>query len=226
MPLEPDATNQDALLLKEFLKGNETFQQTYFKEHEKELLNLAHDGQKPRALFIGCSDSRVIPDLIVETHPGDLFVVRNVGNFVAPYKPDEDFYSTASAIEYAVYVLNVSEIIICGHSHCGAIAALYHSVCDLSLTHTHKWLSLGEKAKTIAITQLGNNATKEQLLRETEQLSVVIQIENLLTYPYVKKLAEEKKLFIHGWYYNIETGAINYYHPDTKQFGPLSDLAK
>lgn len=226
MSLSLNSSDSSAQLLQEFVKGNETFQQTYFKKHEAQLLNLVQNGQNPRALFIGCSDSRVIPDLIVQTRPGDLFVVRNVGNFVAPHKPDEDFHSTASAIEYAVNVLQVSEIIICGHSHCGAIAALYTSLCDTTMIHTRKWLTLGEKAKSMAITALGENSPHEELLRATEHLSIVTQIENLLTYPYVKKLADDEKLFIHGWYYDIETGAIEYYDPETFQFRPLSELGE
>lgn len=225
MSLSKSASHQSAELLKEFVAGNETFQQTYFKKHEAQLLSLVKEGQNPRALFIGCSDSRVIPDLIIQSNPGDLFVIRNVGNFVAPYKPDEDFHSTAAGIEYAVGVLEVSEIIICGHSHCGAIEALYKSSCDTSMVHTAKWLTLGEKAKTMAMLALGENADKTELLRATEYLSIVTQIENLLTYPYVKKLVEDDKLFIHGWYYDIETGGIEYYDPDSYQFRPLSDLA-
>lgn len=219
-------TNQNIQRLKKFAEGNETFQQSYFKKNEEHLLQLAKEGQNPRTLFIGCSDSRVIPDLIVQSRPGDLFVVRNVGNFVAPYKPDEDFHSTAAGIEYAVGVLEVSEIIICGHSHCGAIAALYNPTCDTAMVHTAKWLTLGEKAKSMAMLALGENAVHEELLRATEQLSVVTQIENLLTYPYVKKLVEEEKLFIHGWCYDIETGGIEYYDPDTYQFRPLSELGE
>ncbi len=226
MSLSLNSSDKSAQLLQEFVKGNETFQQTYFKKHEEQLLNLVQNGQNPRALFIGCSDSRVIPDLIVQTRPGDLFVIRNVGNFVAPYKPDEDFHSTAAGIEYAVAVLEVSEIIICGHSHCGAIEALYTPTCDTTMVHTAKWLTLGEKAKSMAMIALGENAPREELLRATEQLSVVTQIENLLTYPYVKKLAEEEKLFIHGWYYDIETGAIEYYDPEIFQFRPLSELGE
>lgn len=224
MPLSQNAADLSVQRLKEFADGNETFQQTYFKKHETQLLNLVKEGQNPRALFIGCSDSRVIPDLIVQSNPGDLFVVRNVGNFVAPYKPDEDFHSTAAGIEYAVLVLEVSEIIICGHSHCGAIEALYKTSCDTSMIHTAKWLTLGEKAKSMAILALGVHAPQEELLRATEHLSIITQVENLLTYPYVKKMVEEDKLFIHGWYYDIETGAIEYYDPDTYQFRPLSEL--
>ncbi|MDD5051508.1 MAG: carbonic anhydrase [Sulfuricurvum sp.] len=226
MPLSKNAADISVQRLKEFADGNETFQQTYFKKHETQLLSLVKEGQNPRALFIGCSDSRVIPDLIIQSSPGDLFVVRNVGNFVAPYKADEDFHATAAGIEYAVLALEVSEIIICGHSHCGAIEALYKTSCDTSMMHTAKWLTLGEKAKAMATVALGENAEREELLRATEHLSIVTQIENLLTYPYVKRLVEDEKLFIHGWYYDIETGAIEYYDPDSYQFRPLSELAE
>jgi carbonic anhydrase len=92
------------------IEGNELFRKSYFKAHEKELLELATKGQTPKALYIGCSDSRVVPDLMTNSAPGDLFVVRNIGNFVAPYKPDENFHSTASVIEYAVGVLRAKNI--------------------------------------------------------------------------------------------------------------------
>lgn len=226
MPLKRNASDQSLQRLREFAEGNETFQQTYFRKNEAHLLKLAKEGQNPKTLFIGCSDSRVIPDLIVQSDPGDLFVIRNVGNFVAPYKPDENFHSTAAGIEYAVGVLEVSEIIICGHSHCGAIEALYKNSCGTTMVHTSKWLTLGEKAKGMAMVALGDQASKEELCRATEHLSIVTQIENLLTYPYVKKLADEEKLFIHGWYYDIETGAIEYYDPDSYQFRPLSELGE
>ncbi|UFS63269.1 carbonic anhydrase [Sulfurimonas sp. HSL-3221] len=209
-----------------YAEGNELFQQVYFKEHEAELLRLAKEGQSPKALFIGCSDSRVIPDLMIQSKPGDLFVMRNVGNFVPVYKPDEDFHATATAIEYAVSVLKVSEIIICGHTHCGACQALYEEISDPGLIHTRKWLSLGMKAKENAVATLGMDGDRETLLRLTEQLSILSQIENLLTYPYVNKLVKEEKLFIHGWYYDIETGHIRYYDPEKKSFVPLSDLGK
>ncbi|HHH72546.1 MAG TPA: carbonic anhydrase [Sulfuricurvum sp.] len=212
--------------MKQFAEGNELFQKAYFKEHEADLLKLAKEGQSPRALFIGCSDSRVIPDLMVQTKPGDLFVMRNVGNFVPPYKPDEDFHATATAIEYAVSVLKVSQIIICGHTHCGACKALFEDTSDPALIHTRKWLSLGENAKQSAIKALGKDAEKSELLALTEKFSILSQIQNLLTYPYVKKRVDDDTLFIHGWYYDIETGHIDYYDPEQKEFVALSDLAR
>ncbi len=209
--------------MEDYAKGNKLFR-SYFKKNKESLLNLVKKGQSPKALFIGCSDSRVIPDLMVQSDPGDLFVIRNVGNFVPPYKPDEDFHATASGIEYAVSVLKVKDIIICGHTHCGACNHLYEKIEDDSLVHTKKWLELGESAKTSAILSLGANAPKEDLLRLTEKLSITKQIENILTYPNVKKRFENGDLHIHGWYYYIETGKIDYYNPESYEFLPLNDL--
>ena len=211
--------------MEDYAQGNKLFR-TYFKKNKEALLNLVERGQSPKALFIGCADSRVIPDLMVQSNPGDLFVIRNVGNFVPPYRPDEDFHATASGIEYAVSVLKVQEVIICGHTHCGACNALYQTIEDPSLVHTKKWLELGESAKTSAVLSLGANAPKEDLLRLTEKLSVIKQIENLLTYPVVKKRFENGDLSIHGWYYDIETGYIEYYNADSYEFLPLKDLVK
>ncbi len=210
--------------MKEYAKGNREFQKVYFKNHEHELIELARKGQSPKALFIGCSDSRVIPDLIIQTKPGDLFVLRNAGNFVPPYKPDEDYHATASGIEYAVSVLGVEEVIICGHTHCGACRALYDEIEDPSLIHVKKWLSLGKDAKRNAINTLGYSGVTEELLRLTERLSVLSQIENLLTYPYVKKLVDKQKLHIHGWHYDIEDGSINYYDAQSGEFKVLAEL--
>ena len=211
--------------MKDYAQGNELFK-TYFKANKESLLKLVTSGQSPKALFIGCSDSRVIPDLMVQADPGDLFVLRNVGNFVPPYKPDADFHATASGIEYAVSILNVKEVIICGHTHCGACKSLYEIIEDSSLIHTKKWLELGESAKTSAILSLGANAPKEDLLRLTEKLSVIKQIENILTYPNVKKRFENADLHIHGWYYDIETGKIEYYNAESYEFLPLKDLTQ
>lgn len=208
--------------LQQYAEGNKLFK-TYFKENKESLLDLVK-GQTPKALFIGCSDSRVIPDLMLQTNPGDLFVIRNVGNFVPPYKPDNDFHATASGIEYAVNVLEVKEIIICGHTHCGACKHLYEPLNDDTLIHTKKWLELGESAKTSAVLSLGIDAPREELLRLTEKLSIIKQIENILTYPNVKKKFEAGDLHIHGWCYDIETGAIEYYNADTYEFLPLNGL--
>ena len=103
--------------LHEFEKGHKSFQKIKFNQSKDRFKKLVDEGQNPKALFIGCSDSRVMPAMITGSKPGDLFIVRNIGNFVAPYNPNADYHATASAIEYAVSILEVSDIIVCGHTH-------------------------------------------------------------------------------------------------------------
>jgi len=110
--------------------GHEAFRKIAFNKSKERFRKLVDEGQSPKALFIGCSDSRVMPAMITSSKPGDLFIIRNIGNFVAPFNPDADFHATASAIEYAVSILEVSDIIVCGHSDCGAIEALYKEITD------------------------------------------------------------------------------------------------
>ena len=208
--------------LKEFEKGHESFQKIKFKKSQERFKKLVEEGQNPKALFIGCSDSRVMPALITGSKPGDLFIVRNIGNFVAPFKPDADFHATASAIEYAVSVLDITDIIVCGHSDCGAISALYKEIKPTpENVHTIKWLELGDNAKRIA-TQVCINESKEVLLRYTEKLSVVFQLENLLTYPAVRQGVEDETLFLHGWHYDIQNGHIEYYDDENLEFKALT----
>lgn len=208
---------------KEFANGNGLFKDIYFKKHEQELLELADNGQAPKALFIGCSDSRVVPNLILQAKPGDLFIIRNVGNLVPPHKPNDDLHSTASAIEYAVSILNVEDIIVCGHSDCGAIKHLFEPKTkqESSLIYINNWLKLAEKAKSMALVSLGPNAHKTDIVRTTEKLSIITQLDNLMTYPQIKKRLEDETLYIHGWYYDVKSGNIDYYDPETYQFVPL-----
>jgi carbonic anhydrase len=207
--------------LHEFEKGHEAFQKIRFNQSKERFKKLVSEGQNPKALFIGCSDSRVMPAMITGSKPGDLFIVRNIGNFVAPFNPDADFHATASAIEYATSILEVSDIIVCGHSHCGAIEALYKEIEQTPENiHTTKWLDLGQEAKKVAMLAYKNESA-EKMLRYTEKISVVYQIDNLLTYPGIKRRVEEGTLFLHAWYYHMENGDIEYYDDENYEFKPL-----
>ncbi len=207
--------------MQEFIEGYQEFKDVEIKNYKDLFEDLAKNGQKPKALFIGCSDSRVVPTLITNSLPGELFVIRNIGNFVAPFKPDSEFHATAAAIEYATDVLEVENIIVCGHSDCGAIGALFKEIKPSATNiHTIKWLSLGEPAKNYVLAHLPSG-TPQEIKRYTEKVSVVLQLRNLLSYPSVKKRVEEKKLFLHGWHYNIETGKILYYSKKEGLFIPL-----
>lgn len=207
--------------IEELAKGHEAFLNLHFKERAREFRRLVKEGQHPKALFIGCSDSRVVPDLITGAGPGDLFVVRNIGNMVAPFQPDEDYHGTAAAIEYAVSVLGVTEIIVCGHSHCGACESLYQEVDDPDLVHVKKWLELGGEAKRRALAQEGDKVRGRDLFAATERFNVIHQLERLMTYPSVRRKVEAGEMFLHGWYYTIETGSIDYYDLESGAFLPL-----
>jgi carbonic anhydrase len=208
----------------DIVEGSETFRKEKFKKYQHRFEKLVKEGQSPKILFIGCSDSRVLPNLITDTGPGDLFVIRNIGNFVAPYKPDEDFHSTAAAIEYAVSVLEVEDIIVCGHSHCGAIGALYtpHKLESPHLIHVKRWLTLGEDAKAFVTAHMPKDIAKEEILEATEKVSAVMQLDNLMTYPVVRERVEAGKLYLNAWHYNIENGSITYFESDAQEFVPLN----
>ncbi len=209
--------------IEKFKEGYKNFKNIKFKENEQRFKKLVKEGQKPTALFIGCSDSRVMPNLITGSGVGELFIVRNIGNFVPPFSPDNDFHSTAAAIEYATSHLGVTDIIVCGHSDCGAIKELFkeHKVTDENI-HTIKWLELGKEAKEKALEVVGDKSFAIQ--REfAEKVSVVMQLENLLTYPAVKKRVEDGELFLHAWHYKLDTGEIFYFDEEEAEFKPLED---
>lgn len=210
--------------INDLVKGNKKFREVSFPKFESDVQGLVENGQKPEILFIGCSDSRVTPDLMLDTKPGDMFILRNVGNFIPPYNLDNDYHGTSAVIEYAVNVLGVKHIIVCGHSHCGACKSLYSDLDNSpELAQIKKWLELGKKAKEYTLLAIHDKSEKEKLYRTTERISIVHQMENLLTFPYVEEKVKTGDIQIHGWYYHIENGNIEYYDGAECSFKPLKE---
>lgn len=206
--------------IEKLLKGVFEFKEKDFEKLRNVYIDLK-DKQKPHTLFIGCSDSRVIPNLITKTLPGELFVVRNVANIVPPYRIAKDYAGTTAAIEYAVNILEVENIIVCGHSNCGGCKTLLHGIEKLdNLPNIKEWLKISEpilnEIKNIEI----HHAEYLQLF--VEQNNIVHQIKNLLTYPYIKKKVLDKKLHIFGWHYIIQTGDIFTFNFEKQKFEPLN----
>jgi carbonic anhydrase len=166
-------------------------------------------------LFIGCSDSRIVPYLLTGSGPGELFLVRNVGAFVPPYDQSQGFHGTAAAIEFAVLNLNVKRVVVCGHSHCGAIRALYGEV-PAQAQNLARWLDLGREA-VLPVAEPGPEA-----LRRTEQRAIVLQLERLMDYPMVRERVEAGRLSLHGWHYVIEDGEIHVFDVASGGFVPAS----
>lgn len=197
----------------EILNRLRRFHNRYFPRLRSQFRNLVEQGQHPTVLFIGCCDSRVVPYLLMDSGPGELFIVRNVGNFVPPFDASHGYHGTAAAIEFAVINLGVREIIVCGHSHCGAIRALYTEP-PAEAVHMAKWLDLGRDA-VLPVT------LSEEALRRTEQRSVVLQIERLLGYPMVRQRVENGKLYLRGWHYVIEEGRVLVLDVESGRFQPF-----
>jgi carbonic anhydrase len=186
----------------ELLERLRRFHEDAFPAQRSLFRHLVDDGQHPLTLFIGCSDSRLVPYLLTGTGPGELFLVRNVGAFVPPYDQSQGFHGTAAAIEFAVLNLNVQRIVVCGHSHCGAIRALYGEVPS-EAQNLVRWLDLGREA-VLPVAEPGPEA-----LRRTEQRAIVLQLERLMDYPMVRSRVEARTLTLHGWHYVIEDGEIH-----------------
>ena len=203
--------------MKKLYSGAVSFRKKDFETH-KSLFGDLSNSQKPHTLFIGCSDSRLVPSLITSTIPGELFIIRSVANIIPPYKKGVNYPAISSAIEYAVLSLEVKNIIVCGHSNCGGCGALYKSEEEMkNLPHTNLWLELARPVKN-RVMQMLPEATYAEREWMTEQMNVVEQINHLITYPYVLERYNNDTLTIIGWYYVIETGEIYNYDVDKGYF--------
>jgi carbonic anhydrase len=220
-------------MIETLIKGASRFRRGYHSKHRERFARLVEDGQNPHTLFITCADSRVLPHAMTHASPGDIFVLRNVGNMVPACTAEFNCSATGAAIEYATSVLGVHEIVVCGHSHCGACAALYHDEeDDTDLSLTRRWLEQGRGVRDLILQEASSGTNKvtplfgsredtEQVLRATEKAMVVQHLRNLMTYPAVARRVAEKTLRLHGWHYTIETGRIERYDAERLCFVPL-----
>ena len=199
----------------ELLQRLQRFHSDTFPGVQEQFQNLVRDGQHPSILFIGCSDSRLVPYLLTGTGPGELFIVRNVGAFVPPYDGSAGYHGTSAAIEYAVLTLQVSRIVVCGHSHCGGIRALYGEVPPMA-KNLAAWLELGREAVLPVL-------PSAEALRRTEQRAVVLQLERLMDYPMVRQQVDAGKLALHGWHYVIEDGEVHVFDVRSGRFVAATD---
>lgn len=193
------------------------FHSDYFPLHQQRFQDLVAQGQHPKTLFIGCSDSRLVPYLLTGAGPGELFLVRNVGALVPPYDGSHGLHGTMAAIEYAVLGLKVERIIVCGHSHCGAIRTAYEGAPEEAVA-LRTWLKLLEEAMLPVV-------PSHEAMQRTEQRSVVLQLERLLGYPMVRRAVEAGHLSLHGWHYVIEDGEVHVFDAEHGGFVPASQAS-
>ena len=186
------------------------FRSDYFPRHQQRFQDLVAEGQHPKTLFIGCSDSRLVPYLLTGAGPGELFIVRNVGALVPPHDQSHGLHGTMAAIEFAVLSLHVERILVCGHSHCGAIRTAYEGAPAEAVALT-AWLKLIDEA-LLPVQPCAES------MRRTEQRAVVLQLERLMGYPMVRREVEAGTLTLHGWHYVIEDGEVHVFDAQQGDF--------
>jgi carbonic anhydrase len=206
--------------VQKLVNGIHNFQTGVFGS-QREFFEKLVAGQRPMALFITCSDSRILPNLITQTEPGDLFIMRNAGNIVPPHGAGGGGGEAAS-IEFAVSVLGVPDVIVCGHTHCGAMKALVGPRDKLEeLPATRAWLGNAEATRRI-VRDKYEHLDGERKLTATVEENVLVQLENLRTHPVIAAGMARRTLNLHGWVYKFETGEVFAYDPDEGQFLPIT----
>lgn len=196
--------------MKKLIKGLREFKSSYFSANEELFEQLSH-GQKPRVLFITCSDSRIDPNLITQAGLGELFVIRNAGNIIPPFGATNG--GEGATIEYAIQALDIQQIIVCGHSHCGAMKGLMKlDSLRVEMPLVHDWLKYAEATRRL-VKDNYSHYEGEELLEIIIAENVLTQIENLRTYPVIRSKLHQGQLSIYAWIYQIETGEILAYDP-------------
>jgi carbonic anhydrase len=201
------------------LRGMLEFQQRVYPEH-RELFQRLRKGQSPQAMLITCSDSRIDPALVMGTQPGDIFIVRNAGNIVPPaYRAGG---GEAASLEYAVCVLGIEDIIVCGHSQCGAMSGLLEPGSLEALPYVRSWVAHARDALSRARSR-ASNTSADEMLHHCVECNVIVQLEHLQTYPFIAERLRDGCIRLHGLVYHFEKGRIDYYEAAQNRFVPLQE---
>ena len=206
---------------RDMVRGVARFQDEIYPRVQGLYHKLVHDGQKPKALMISCADSRVIPEMITQCGPGELFVCRNAGNIVPPFGQRNG--GVSSVIEYAVLALGVRDIIVCGHSDCGAMGALLHPERLATMPNVAAWLHHSQAAQHIVEQTLRCDMPDEARQAALAKENVVAQINHLRTHPSVAAGLAAGRLTLHGWLFELEHGSVLGYDGGTGLFAPMDD---
>ncbi len=201
--------------MQKLVDGIHHFQKDYFTTNRKLFENLV-EGQQPMALFITCSDSRIDPNRLTQTKPGELFIQRTAGNIIPPYGANPG--GEAATIEYAVSALGVKDIVVCGHSHCGAMAGLLDRTSVEKMPAVRAYLQNAEATRRIVEENYQHLTEPDKRLTLTVEENVLVQIENLRTHPSVAAAISRGDLKLHGWVYKFETGEVFVFNPEKQQF--------
>ena len=192
--------------MQRLIEGYRRFRETAYREHHALYEALVSQGQAPRAMIIGCSDSRVDPAILFGTEPGEVFVVRNVANLVPPYAQSGNYHGTSAALEFAVRSLQVEHVIVLGHARCGGIAALLNDFAGLGSDFIRPWMQIAAPARERALDEAQTAGADPQRCCEHEAIKVSLR--NLASFPWISERVRSGRLQLHGWYFDLETGEL------------------
>lgn len=194
--------------LAKLLQGFGRFRENRFEDERDLFRRLSEEGQTPKVLVLGCCDSRVDPAIILDSAPGDLYVIRNIANLVPPYEEAGHYHGTSAALEFGVCNLEVEHVIVLGHAHCGGIRALLESPLKMQeKSFVTGWMALAEEARAVVAKKLPH-ASPDELACACEKQAILTSLDNLLTFPWIRTRVESGKLALHGWYFDMDNGTL------------------
>jgi len=202
------------------IDGFSRFREKHFSQDDALFRELVEQGQTPNTLVVACCDARVDPALILDCAPGDLFVIRNVANLVPPAENQGHYHGTSAALEFGVRKLNVGHIIVLGHAHCGGIQALMAGDVQKEYAFISEWMGIADAARERVSGEFANTSDASRH-RACEQQAILVSLDNLMTFPWIRERVEQNTLALHGWYFDIEHGELLGYSAATRQFEVL-----
>ena len=202
------------------IEGFARFRERHFTKGDALFRDLVEQGQTPKILVVACCDARVDPALVLDCAPGDLFVIRNVANLVPPAEYQGHYHGTSAALEFGVRKLNVGHIIVLGHARCGGIHALLEGDVRKEDAFISEWMGIAGAARE-SVTRGFPNATSAEQHRACEQQAILVSLDNLMTFPWIRERVEQGKLELHGWYFDIERGELLGYNAADRRFDVL-----
>ena len=211
--------------INKLLEGFKRFRHNIYDENPALFDRLTKQGQTPKTIVVGCCDSRVDPAIVTDCDPGDLFTIRNVANLVPPFETGGNYHGTSAALEFGVRNLEVENIIVLGHAQCGGIRALMNQVPG---TGQHEgfvpnWMKVASNARNRVLSRMHGEPPEKQQ-RACEQEAILVSLDNLLTFPWILERVAQRKLTLHGWYFDLEHGELLRFNPDSNRFETFSWL--
>lgn len=209
--------------IEKLVDGFKRFHSQNYEQDRTLFDRLAKQGQSPKTIVVGCCDSRVDPAIVTDCDPGDLFIIRNVANLVPPYETSGNYHGTSAALEFGVRNLEVEDIIVLGHAQCGGIRALLKQTPGEEPPEgfVSGWMKVASNARNRVLSRMHDEPFEKQA-RACEQEGILVSLDNLLTFPWILKRVAQKKLSLHGWYFDMEHGELQRYNPDSNSFETFS----